>query len=143
MFDPRRLLVSLVTEPVLFPGLRLRSLLLLSLVFFIPPVFWIVGFAIDMVVIGLTFGLFSPLSDVGRLSGFEFLVGFYGLFLLILFGFYWLNRWCSRTLVRPIELRSTLERLAPIILNIYFFVWILSLPACFVRFFVAMQTVIK
>ncbi|MEO9900698.1 MAG: hypothetical protein ABJ256_06370 [Nisaea sp.] len=69
MFDPRRLLISLVTEPVLFPGLRLRNLLLLSLVFFIPPVFWIVGFAIDTVVIGLTFGLFSPLSDVGREGG--------------------------------------------------------------------------
>tara|TARA_E500000318_G_scaffold83615_1_gene79311 strand:+ start:3371 stop:3787 length:417 start_codon:yes stop_codon:yes gene_type:complete len=133
MFDPRRLLISLVTEPVLFPGLRLRSLILLSLVFFIPPVFWIVGYAIDMVVVGLTFGLFFPLSDVGHLGGVGFLAVFYCLFLLILLGFYWLNRWCSRTLAIPINRRSTVERLAPIILNIYFFGWIFSLPACFVR----------
>lgn len=141
-----RLLISCVTEPVLFPRLKLWRVLLLSLVFFVPPVFWIVGVTIDTVARFLTLGMFSFTESFAPIlggSGAGYLGGFYVLFLLILLGFLRLNRWCGRALEVPPGVRTDLQRWVPVILNVYFFGWILAIPVSLHRFAAELQTMVR
>ncbi|WP_193182791.1 hypothetical protein [Nisaea sediminum] len=118
----------------------------MSVAYFVPPVFWIVGITIDMVARFLTFGMFSFTETFAPIvggSGAAYIGGFYVLFLLILLGFFRLNRWCGHALEVPPGVRTDLQRWAPIILNVYFFGWILAIPLSLLRFAAELQTMVR